>query len=576
MPRFVVFSRLVCICLLYAVFAPAGLASNTVTILVTDRVSGEQVPVRMELMDEHGNAVTAQNALPVTGNCVLPPMPGWLSSKPDRTIYNPYTDTVQFYVDGAAEFSLARGRYDLRVFKGLEYRVLDTQFDIGDEPADFEFQIERWTDSSAKGWFSADDHLHIPRQTSAQNDPVALWMAAEGLDVANLLAMGTVDHFDVAPQYAFGDDGAYRNQSTLLLSGQEHPRTHVFGHTITLGAASPVDRRGDYVIYSNAFVDAEKSGGVSGFAHWGIGAAKDGLAIFAPTGLVKFLEVLQFEFAHYEVWYQLLNLGLKIAPTGGTDFPCGGPTIPGRERFYVYIDGQLTRRSFVQSIREGRTIVTNGPLLTFRVNDAEIGEELAVDSDDVLIVEGTVRYDPERDRIDSVELVRNGLPASVDVVPIEEGYLEFRTKTSVDDAAWFAMRVSGTKIDEAENFNSMPPSVRTMFEKHTAGAGGPEFWSYLDRRRSRVSAAHTAPIYVRVEDSVLHESGEQAIDWLRRLEDLEALLSEEKIDENEIWDWLPYSDGVSVEHLRSNREALMEAIAHAKRFYYGLTQSDDG
>ena len=121
--------------------------------------------------------------------------------------------------------------------------------------------------------------------------------------------------------------------------------------------------RDTYSVYDNFFQLAKKLGGVNGYAHWGLGAAENGLAVDGPQKLLSFIEVLQFEYPHYEVWYQLLNLGIPLAPTAGTDFPCGPWSVPGRERFYTRVDGELTRQSWLEGIRKGSTFVTNGPLL---------------------------------------------------------------------------------------------------------------------------------------------------------------------------------------------------------------------
>lgn len=57
---------------------------------------------------------------------------------------------------------------------------------------------------------------------------------------------------------------------------------------------------------------------------------------------------------------------------------------------------------------------------------------------------------------------------------------------------------------------------------------------------------------------------------LARLDELESRLSEQRIDDQTLWDWLPYSDGVSLEHLRRNRPALLAAIAEARERYQAL------
>ena len=64
----------------------------------------------------------------------------------------------------------------------------------------------------------------------------------------------------MTPQRAFGPDGSVRSEGVdpraphWLLPGQEHPRTHFLGHTITLGADELVDERETYIVYRNNFV----------------------------------------------------------------------------------------------------------------------------------------------------------------------------------------------------------------------------------------------------------------------------------------------------------------------------------
>jgi hypothetical protein len=153
--------------------------------------------------------------------------------------------------------------------------------------------------------------------------------------------MGTADQFDVTPQYAFGDAGVYGDGETRLFAGQEHPRTHFLGHTITLGAREPIDLRDSYIVYEGFWRESQRLGGVSGFAHYGQGPAQDGLALSAPTGGIHFIEVLQSEYLAVRVWYELLDMGFRIAPSAGTDFPCI-PSLPGRERVYVGVEGEVS------------------------------------------------------------------------------------------------------------------------------------------------------------------------------------------------------------------------------------------
>jgi hypothetical protein len=554
-------------------------ATGTLQVRVLDEALASEVPARLELRDERGKTWVADDALPLRFECGAQPLPDWAAERVSisRELANPHTGTTQFYADGSARLALPAGRYRLRAFRGIEYAVAEQQLEVeagGEHSATV--TLRRWIDAPAEGWWSADDHVHITRRSAEDDRNIAAWMRAEDLHVANLLQMGTVDQFGVTPQHDFGAAGEYRLGDTLLLTGQEHPRTHFLGHTITLGADAAIDLRDTYIAYDTFWRAAAQEHGLPGYAHFGLGPGRDGLALDAPRGLVFFLEVLQFEQPSYEVWYGLLNLGLRLTPTAGTDFPCGTWSIPGRERFYTRLDAAPTRESWREAVRAGRTFVTNGPLLDLTLGEARIGDEVVLEGPGRIELAATVRYDPARDDVNQVELLRNGEPIPAPVERIDAGTLRIRAADDPAQSAWYALRVSGDKVGEAPLAAALPDwlvdagdrymNFREHLERQEA--------FYAGRGRVRPTAAHTAPIWVTVRGAAPvagQPRGQQlARAALDRLSELEARLSDERIEEQTLWDWLPYSDGVSLEHLRRNRPALLAAIAEARQRYQAV------
>ncbi len=537
---------------------------------------GREVPARVEVLDADGAAFSARDALTLHFECETAPLPEWLRgpfSSSDR-LRNNRTGTDQFYTAGAATLELPPGRYRVRAFKGIEYRVARAEMEVGaGEEKALDLELERWIDLPARGWYGVDDHVHITRRTPEDDRRIATWMRAEDLHVANLLQMGTVDQFGVTPQHAFGDAGEFRQGDTLLLSGQEHPRTHFLGHTITLGADRPVDRRDTYIAYETTFRAALEAGGLPGFAHFGLGPARDGIALHAPRGLVHFVEVLQFASPHYDVWYGLLNLGMRIPPTAGTDFPCGPWSVPGAERFYVRLPESPTRRGLVEAVRAGRTFVTNGPVLELRIGSAEIGDELQLAEAERVPIEGRVLFDPESDDVTHVELVRNGITVPAEVHRLGPGEIRVERVGELHESAWWALRVMGDKVG-ARPLEPLPSGVVIDFlaPRITNVGDAVEVLVAFHEARGGVypAAAHTAPVWVKVgasreADRVRAKPHAEAA--LARLAELEARLGDDRIEEETIWDWVPYSDGVSLEHLRRNRTALHRAIGDARSRY---------
>jgi hypothetical protein len=83
------------------------------------------------------------------------------------------------------------------------------------------------------------------------------------------------------------------------------------------------------------------------------------------------IDILPFGEAAYELWYRLLNSGFRIVPGGGTDSFTnwrGINRLPGAARQYVDVGGAMNWDRWVERYRQGRTFVTNGPLVQFDVN----------------------------------------------------------------------------------------------------------------------------------------------------------------------------------------------------------------
>ncbi|MGH8193563.1 MAG: hypothetical protein ACREQ8_04045 [Woeseiaceae bacterium] len=79
-------------------------------------------------------------------------------------------------------------------------------------------------------------------------------------------------------------------------------------------------------------------------------------------------------------------------------------------RTYAKLDGRLSWENWVDAVRAGRTVVTNGPLLRLSIADAEPGGEVKLDAPESVLVRGEVQSIVP---LDSIELVINGKPVSL-------------------------------------------------------------------------------------------------------------------------------------------------------------------
>jgi len=469
-----------------------------------------------------------------------------------RKFANMHTGKDQFYTAGACRLSVPAGDYRVRVYKGLEYRGATDEIAIKPgESADMRLTLKRWSNLPKQGWYSADSHLHVPRAFPELNKHISKWMQGEDIHVANLLQWGNSKHFHNAPQYAFGQAGLYHEGDYWLATGQENPRTHFLGHTLILGGKRPIDLPDTYLDYRSFWKEAQRQDALSGYCHFALRrGGDDGIALDLPDNLLTFIEVLQNERGIYQAWYDALNLGFRITPIAGTDYPCGltAGVPPGRERFYTRVEGPLTYDSWLHGVRRGRTFVTNGPMLEFTVNGKGIGEEIALEQAGRVLVEAIVRFDPERDNVEALEIVNNGEVIRRFPRAGKSAEIPCRFHHVVSETAWLAVRASGKKRGEL-------PSAR------------------LADTQVSPSLAHSAPVYVTLKNapglSAHRRAKLVAAAWLERLDNLEKRLAD-----NRIRDLANYvaSDGVDAENLRKSRTVLLERIQSAKKYFRAISQ----
>ncbi len=553
--------------------------SGYLELTVTDARTGEITPVRIELLDANRHARLPDQALRVAGDCGWYPIHNWIPwagawqmrRHLRAEVPNPYTGTTQFYLTRSVRMRVAAGRYSIRAFKGIEYGVAKGVAEVQrNETTKLTLPLERWIDMPASGWYSADDHLHIPRPNTTFDETIAMWMAAEDIHVANLLQIGLAHSIHFAQQYKFGNLSVYQLSGTMLASGQENPRTHIVGHSITLGASQWLDSPANYLDYPRIWREARREGAISGFAHWGIGGATDGLAVWIPERLLDFLEVLGFGLAYYDSWYELLNLGVRIPPTAGSDYPCSD-SVPGRERFYTRVRGPLTYASWINAVRRGHTFITNGPLLDLRVNGFESGDDLDLSKAATVDVQGSVRFDPERDDVKVLELVQAGEVIFSTSERARPGEMHFQLRLPVRQSTWLALRARGEKLGETSV--NLGADLKATFTFVDRPSNREVYRQVPDKRGPRPSAAHTAPIYVTVAGTPpiaeQPQASEAARAWLARLDELEALLAEDRLPK--LARFPGHGDGLKMSDLRDGRAQLLKAIASARAAYESFT-----
>jgi len=260
-------------------------------------------------------------------------------------------------------------------------------------------------------WVPGDVHIHMNYGGHYRNTPENLvrQAEAEGLRVVHNLIVNKEQRIpDV--EYFRGDkiDPA-STARTLLLHSQEY-HTSAWGHLGLLGlrenllipdyADYPQTAAASLYPSNNVVSDlARAQGALVGYVHPFDAPAPDpyknarvsyALPADVAHGKVDYLEVMGFSdhLITSDVWYRLLNLGYRIPAAAGTDAMMNYASLRGPlglVRVYVKVPTrplasaparQEMMRDRLDGLRAGRTFVTNGPLLAFRLGGKEIGDEV--------------------------------------------------------------------------------------------------------------------------------------------------------------------------------------------------------
>ncbi len=480
-----------------------GMQSARIAVTVLDE-NQKSTPVRVRLVDPLGKVAPLPDAAI-----------GIMYGRNDQAERYQFQPDSSFYVDGTFELSLKPGTYYLSLSKGNEYLSQRHEVILKEgEHIRKTYHLERWINMPARGWYSADDHIHI-RRSPRENPLILKWIAAEDVHVGVLLRMGDFWRTYYA-QYAFGKAGLYQEEDFILTPGQEESRTHELGHTIVVAADSSVRFRNQYYFYDMVFDKIHTLGGLTGYAHQGISVpwyqSERGMALDVLRGKVDFLEILQFCLEGgpllTDAYYQYLDLGYKLTATAGSDFPWYTTSDPprwnariGNVRFYTYVGKAFSFEKWKSNFKGGHTFVTSGPIIDLRVNGKLPGDELEVRKGDIVTIEAKAYGHPEQVPIQSLEVIGHGETIGL-VVPNNADqttrHLSISLDLPVEHGLWIAAKCTAGQVQVAHT----TPIYVTV---NGRGFQNPKtFQNYLDISEKHL---HDLKAYISRRSDLVHHNG---------------------------------------------------------------------
>ncbi len=366
------------------------------------------------------------------------------------------------------EVVLPAGTYLVASSRGPEYTRDERVVEIfeGDNPP-LEFRLERAV--AVRGLVSLDPHMHTQNSDGSIFIPDRLRsVVAEGLDVAvsadhnfitdylpDLEKLGLEDDLAVIA----GSEVTTRTGSIHYNAFPDVPRPDLPGN----GAVSVRDETPDTLFRLSRAkspaaviqVNHPRSEGLGYFLTYDLDP-ESAASAKAPFSMdFEVMEVMngakpyEANCLSTEDWFHFLNRGYPVRAVGSSDSHDIDGSEPGYARTYVFYEGpsgkRLDRDAFIRALKEGRSFVSNGPIVLLKVNGKAGPGELVRAKKGRVKVDLRVLGAPWLD-VSEVLLVVNGVrqePLPMKGADGKTVKFRDRVRLELERDAWVAVEVRG-------------------------------------------------------------------------------------------------------------------------------------
>ncbi|TWO34058.1 hypothetical protein E1J38_004610 [Seonamhaeicola sediminis] len=409
---------------------------------ITCRLDGKITPARMSIIDQDGHPIV--------------PNSGIIHSEGQNGI-------VFFYSPGEIEIEAPVGNITIKVVHGFSTIAHVQEFKLEEGTLETEINLNRIWNANKEGWYSADTHFHLNYGGTNRLDPedILLDLKAEGINVAFPLVANLGNRF--LEQDLF----YWQNEKLPIISFGQEVRSHFLGHLSLIGTQElywPWVWGPLYDIYgaddrlnAEPLRFAREQGGLGGYVHpvpikepfkegaeWSIPTGFIADAVMGEVDILELGCLWTDEIGTAALWHEILNLGIPIALSAGSDVmnDLYRTMAIGATRVYVKPQGEPNLENYLKALKAGRSFVSNGPQLVFSVEGYEVGEIIKSNKKKAkwnLKVYSPVPYE-------KVELFVNGVV--VDMKKGKNGNSEtYSGSIEIPEGGWITARVSGSNSE---------------------------------------------------------------------------------------------------------------------------------
>ncbi len=332
-----------------------------------------------------------------------------------------------FVCGGSVQLELPVGKYTYEIDRGPEYQIRAGTITVTNEgTAKVEVGMERLVDMAAEGWWSGDLHVHRPlddiellmRAEDLYVAPVITWWNNRNLWANRELPSKLLTSFDKNRFYHAMSGEDEREGGALLYFHLDRPMVI---SPASREFPSPMQFLTEARRHRGVWVDIEKpfwwdvpiwlaSGQVDSIGLANNHMCRDQMYETEAWGKPRDTERLPAPrgngYWSQKIYYHILNCGLRIPPSAGS---ASGvlPNPVGYNRVYTYPSSEMNYESWWAALRDGRSFVTNGPLLRVRANDELPGTVFSGPAGKQLVLNIQAKL-TGRDPMSSVEIIKNG------------------------------------------------------------------------------------------------------------------------------------------------------------------------
>jgi hypothetical protein len=482
---------------------PMLLANGQLEIRVVDKDSGQPIAVRMHLKNAQGKVIKPPGVLALGDHFV-------------------FSDKIVL--------KLANGGYEFLVERGDEYLEQRGHFEIQNFADDSKtIEMKRFVDMAKEGWFSGDLDVDRPEkdlQLLMRGDdvhvvPLVTWSNKKNPWAKQPLPKTAVTKFDGTFFNSLMGGELAVPGNTLRLFKLEKPisltaESLAKDAETALGSLPWLPSVEKARQEQNAWIDAGAffardlpiwiaAGQIDSIQLANRHLLREGIVDNEAGGWARDLSAFPKPHGNgrwsQEIYYHLLNCGLRIPPTAGSGSGANDNPV-GYNRLYVHVapqidassdDNKLTWDGWWDALRAGRVTITNGPLLRPSVEGQAPGHVFHADAGQSveLLIALTLST---RDKIRYLDVVKNGrieFDANLDEFKAAGGKLP---PIKFTESGWFVIRAVTDNMKTYRYATTAPYFVEFGYQPCISRSAVQFFLDWTNKRGEEITKAASSDV----------------------------------------------------------------------------------